>query len=40
MRDLQRELKYMEEESENVKSISDSLPIKCPKRGHCMENEC
>jgi len=40
MRDLERELKYMEEESENVKSISDSLPKICPKRGTCMENDC
>ena len=31
MRDLEREIKNMEEESENVKTIRDSLPNFCPK---------
>jgi len=40
MRDLEREIKNMEEESENVKTIRDSIPNFCPKQDLCMENGC
>lgn len=41
MRDLERELEYMREESNNIQSIKDSLPNFCPKNGdRCLENDC
>ncbi len=41
MRDLERELEYMREESENVNAIRDSLPDFCPKSSdRCLENDC
>ena len=41
MRDLERELEYMREESNNVQSIKDNLPNVCPKSSdRCLENDC
>jgi hypothetical protein len=42
MRDLERELEYMSEESNNVKAIKDNLPVDCTSNSNalCIENDC
>lgn len=41
VRDLERELSLMQDESQNVQAIRDSLPDFCPKTNdRCLENDC
>ena len=41
VRDMERELNYLREESENILTIRDSLPNFCPKSTElCLEDEC
>ena len=41
MRDLQQEVEYMQDESENIQSIRESLPDVCTKNSdRCLENDC
>ena len=41
VRDMEREVNYMQEELENVKEISESLPDICPKSNElCLEDQC
>ncbi|XP_059094696.1 laminin subunit gamma-1-like isoform X3 [Tigriopus californicus] len=41
VRDLERELNYLREESENIQAIRDSLPDFCPKSNElCLEDQC
>lgn len=41
VRDMERELEYMQEEFDNIQNIKDSLPNFCPKSNElCMEDGC
>jgi len=41
VRDMERELNYLREESENIETIRDSLPNFCPKSTElCLEDQC
>ena len=41
VRDMERELNYLREESENILTIRDSLPNFCPKSTElCLEDQC
>ena len=41
VRDMERELNYLREESENILTIRESLPNFCPKSNElCLEDQC